>query len=153
MIHVKGEVTKIVFPNAVHWKSAKHKFIAGSVFPGSTLPPTLTFCIFISFVSKCIPRNQLNQAETQNSNERQIAVGASKPNLVDILVLKKSQTLWGCIRSSNDKSSEILYWIKRSANDSNSPVWDWRKGRTRQQQKQRLHARSSWGTTRRPNPH
>ena len=35
-------------------------------------------------MSKCIPRNQLNQAETQNSNERQIVVGASKPNLVDV---------------------------------------------------------------------
>ena len=84
---------------------------------------TLTFLYFcFLFVSKCTPRNQLNQAETQNSNERQIAVGASKPNLVDVFVLKKSQTLWGYIGSSSDKSSAILYWIKRSANDRNSSV-------------------------------
>ena len=111
---------------------------------------TLTFLYFcFLFVSKCTPRNQLNQAETQNSNERQIAVGASKPNLVDVFVLKKSQTLWGYIGSSSDKSSAILYWIKRSANDRNSSV----RERSKENNNNGWHAHSSWGTVGRPNPH
>ena len=55
---------------------------------------TLTFLYFcLLFVSKCTPRNQLNQAETQNSNERQIAVGASEANLVTFCFEKVSDTV------------------------------------------------------------
>ena len=93
---------------------ALKKISSESAFSGRTLP-TLTFLYFyFFFVSKCIPRNQLNQAETQNSNERQIAVGASKPNLVDFIFWKCLKQCEVELKSSATKIGNLC-WVKRLA--------------------------------------
>ena len=142
------------------WKERSHKSFfrmlcietnsSESAFSGRTLP-TLTFLYFyFFFMSKCIPRNQLNQAETQNSNERQIAVGASKPNLVDVFVLKKSRTLWGWIGSSSDKSSQFYTGSKDQQTIVTAQFESEAKQRTTTTTNNSLHARISWGDTGRP---
>ena len=51
------------------------------------------FVFLFSFCVKVHSANKFLQTETQNIKERHIAVGASKPNLVDFYILKVSQTL------------------------------------------------------------